>query len=751
MAVATQPKTEPATATAVIYLRVSSAGQVNTAHDPEGYSIPAQRAAALRHAGSLGAQVVAEFVELGKTGTSTRRDALQQLLTELPKLRPTYVIIYDLSRLARDDFDALWLLSEIEKHGAKLESTLERIDGSPSGRLLYTIMAGVNAHRSRMDGEKVKSGLDRKFLAGGHMGPAPIGYLNAKEIVGDREVAVVVPDPDRKELVVMAFELFATGDYSITQLADILEDSGLKYRATAKKPSKPMNRSMVHRMLRDDFYIGIVTLKGAKRNGIHEAIIERELFEQVQSMLTAHRASGDRSHKHSHFLKGSLYCACGCRLGYGRHKGASGGIYEYFSCLSRVRRRGSCQAPYIPVDQTERAVERMNSRVVLSRQEQEAITQAVREQAEARALVAKKESDRHNRRLRELNAQQQKLVQLHYQEAVSIEVMQAEQQRIEAERSQAHRWGTAAVAEVHDVLEALKIALALVDEGRLPYAAANEFCKRLINQALYEKIVVESVDDAALGQLTPLYAQLIPLARDLGQQAAQDGRQGHEPAVGGAQNDADPVFRGLRSYKAKMAERAGFEPAMEFDPHTRLAGECLQPLGHLSLRSAWQFRGCRVPAWGTAERLHFSPMQRKRLGRDGAERLGQIDILRDLPIGARRQLVDLADELTAVAGEVIMREGDRGYEFVMLEQGHADVTRAGVRINTLGPGDCFGELAVLDDGRPRSASVVASSDICGIVLTAHFMRELRERMPAVGERIDRVAAERRANDALLSS
>jgi CRP-like cAMP-binding protein len=143
-------------------------------------------------------------------------------------------------------------------------------------------------------------------------------------------------------------------------------------------------------------------------------------------------------------------------------------------------------------------------------------------------------------------------------------------------------------------------------------------------------------------------------------------------------------------------------------------------------------------------------MHRKRLGRDGAERLGQIDILRELPIGARRQLVDLADELTAVAGEVLMQEGERGYEFVMLEQGSADVTRAGTRINTLGPGDCFGELAILADGSPRTATVVASSDLCGIVLTAHFMRELRQRMPSVGERIDRVAAERIANDALLS-
>jgi CRP-like cAMP-binding protein len=148
--------------------------------------------------------------------------------------------------------------------------------------------------------------------------------------------------------------------------------------------------------------------------------------------------------------------------------------------------------------------------------------------------------------------------------------------------------------------------------------------------------------------------------------------------------------------------------------------------------------------------LHFAPMRRTRLGRDGAERLGQIDILRDVPIGSRRQLVDLADELAAEAGEVVMREGDPGYEFVMLEQGTADVTRAGARINTLGPGDCFGELAVLADGQPRSATVVATSELSGIVLTAHFMRELRKRMPSVGERIDRVAAERLANDALLS-
>ena len=89
---------------AVIYLRVSSIGQVNTAHDPEGYSIPGQREACQRYAEQLNAGVIREYVEPGKSGTSTNRPALQRMLAELDELKPDYVIFYDLSRVARDDF-----------------------------------------------------------------------------------------------------------------------------------------------------------------------------------------------------------------------------------------------------------------------------------------------------------------------------------------------------------------------------------------------------------------------------------------------------------------------------------------------------------------------------------------------------------------------------------------------------------------------------------------------------------------------
>jgi CRP-like cAMP-binding protein len=139
-------------------------------------------------------------------------------------------------------------------------------------------------------------------------------------------------------------------------------------------------------------------------------------------------------------------------------------------------------------------------------------------------------------------------------------------------------------------------------------------------------------------------------------------------------------------------------------------------------------------------------MERRRLGRDGAERLGKIELLSDLSLGQRRMLAGMADEAVAMSGETLMREGEPGYEALMLEVGSADVLRGGQVINVLGPGDLLGELAVLDDGVARTASVVASSDVRAIVLTAHFLRELHDRMPEVGAKIDRAATEHRERD-----
>jgi site-specific DNA recombinase len=622
--------------TAVIYLRVSSPGQL-TGHNPEGYSIEGQRLACVRYAEQLGATVVRQYVEPGKSATNLRRPQLQIMLADLPELRPTYVIFYDLSRVARDEFDAFWLLREIKNNGAKLESTMERIDDSDDGMLLYTIATGINAHRSRRDGKKVKMGLERKFAEGGTHGLARIGYLNTRTDVNGREVASIALDNERAPYVKLAFDLAKTGDHTVSSITELLEDAGLRSRATPKRPSRPLSRSMVHRLLREDYYTGVVTRDGVKQDGLHPPIIDRQTFEQVQQVLDAHRLSGDRSQKHHHYLKGTIFCACGKRLGYGRHRGKCGSVYEYFSCLSRTQRGERCSAPYFPVERTEREIVRRYAREYLTPEQQDDVREQLRTHVQAKSEVARRESERHKRRLRELTAQQQKLVQLYYDGGVSTEVLQAEQQRIEEERAKAEQWADAAKREVEDVMQALDDALALLDKRQILYAALNPTCRRLVNQAVFVRIVI--VDpDTVVTERTPAFEAIALLSEpcQTTSRRPSNGRQRTDKARISPEDDHDPEIRGRGSYVQRMAERAGFEPAMEFDPHTRLAGECLQPLGHLSRLGTAEFRGCRT-ARARALRS-FGPCARRRA--DLPEPLGAVVSLRAVVPGGVAELVE---------------------------------------------------------------------------------------------------------------
>src|ERR1700683_1529623 len=101
----------------------------------------------------------------------------------------------------------------------------------------------ASMHRSRSDGKKVKLGLDRKFADGGTHGVAPVGYLNIREMVNGKEVRSIATDPERVELVQDGFEAFATGEYSITTLCEMLQQIGLTTRPTPKRPAKPLSRN----------------------------------------------------------------------------------------------------------------------------------------------------------------------------------------------------------------------------------------------------------------------------------------------------------------------------------------------------------------------------------------------------------------------------------------------------------------------------------------------------------------------------
>ena len=144
-------------------------------------------------------------------------------------------------------------------------------------------------------------------------------------------------------------------------------------------------------------------------------------------------------------------------------------------------------------------------------------------------------------------------------------------------------------------------------------------------------------------------------------------------------------------------------------------------------------------------------MRRTSVGPDGADRLGALPLFEGLSRGQLQMLVRVTDQVVAAAGDTIMDQGDAGYEFMVLEQGSAEVRQDGQRVRVMEAGEFFGELAALSDGAPRTATVIALSDVRAFVFTAHFLHELHDRVPELGARIDRVARERFQRDAGLRS
>jgi CRP/FNR family transcriptional regulator, cyclic AMP receptor protein len=129
----------------------------------------------------------------------------------------------------------------------------------------------------------------------------------------------------------------------------------------------------------------------------------------------------------------------------------------------------------------------------------------------------------------------------------------------------------------------------------------------------------------------------------------------------------------------------------------------------------------------------------------------KIELLADVPLFAglsKRELGDIAtvtDELDVPAGKLLMREGDRGREFLVLESGTVDVTRDGQSIRQLGPGDWVGEIALIAD-MPRTATVTTTSEARVLVLTDRAFAKLIRDVPSIAYKVLRSVGDRLAAD-----
>lgn len=121
--------------------------------------------------------------------------------------------------------------------------------------------------------------------------------------------------------------------------------------------------------------------------------------------------------------------------------------------------------------------------------------------------------------------------------------------------------------------------------------------------------------------------------------------------------------------------------------------------------------------------------------------LRTIPLFQSMSDSELERLAGWSEIRTCEGGERLTPEGASGYTFFVIQDGTAQVRQDGEPIGELDPGDFFGEIAILGDGR-RSADVVATTPMSVVAMFGQYFREMEREMPEVAARI-REAMERR--------
>jgi CRP/FNR family transcriptional regulator, cyclic AMP receptor protein len=156
------------------------------------------------------------------------------------------------------------------------------------------------------------------------------------------------------------------------------------------------------------------------------------------------------------------------------------------------------------------------------------------------------------------------------------------------------------------------------------------------------------------------------------------------------------------------------------------------------------------PTGGGCAVTRFSPDRPSVVTRRGCRvaavhraRIAAIPLFAELSATEQDAVAAVAGEFSVDAGTTLTKEGAFGHGFFAVEEGSADVVHDGVVVATLGPGEVFGEIAILASGR-RTASVVASTSMRLITLFKRDLWLLEERAPQVAAALRETARERLA-------
>src|SRR3989339_639495 len=305
----------------IIYCRVSSKEQ-----EDRGYSLEAQEKLLTEYAIKKELNTIKIFKISESASGKQIRKTFNEMLVYVKKKRINIILCEKIDRLTRNLKDGAvvsdWVNGNDDRqvHFVK-ENFIVSKNTRAHENLVWDMKVAIARFYTNNLSEEVKKGQIAKLEAGWIPNGQKLGY----NTIGEKGHKIHVPDEKFAPFIKRAFELYNSGNYTITRLTNAMQKEGMKNRS-----NKKIGRSTLHALLSDPFYCGIILWNNEEYAGKHEPIITRGLFNEVQEKMKRIYKTGQIK-KHDHIFKGLIKCGdCGCLITWETQKGHNYGHCKGF-------------------------------------------------------------------------------------------------------------------------------------------------------------------------------------------------------------------------------------------------------------------------------------------------------------------------------------------------------------------------------------------------------------------------------------
>jgi site-specific DNA recombinase len=270
----------------------------------------------------------------GFSGGSTDRPDLQRLLDDIRSRKLDVIVVYKVDRLTRSLADFAKLVELFDAHGVSFVSVTQQFNTTTSmGRLTLNVLLSFAQFEREVTSERIRDKIaasKRKGLWVG--GPLPLGYH-----MNDDKIAAIEDEAERVRLIYRRYLELGSVNALVRDLRERNVRTKARLLATgATRGGVPFGRGSLFYLLRNRFYIGEVKYKDEILPGEQPAIMDRALFDAVQSRLTDQWTNRTTIRNASdHLLTGLLFDDAGHRM-VPTHATKAGVRYRYYVSLPHL-------------------------------------------------------------------------------------------------------------------------------------------------------------------------------------------------------------------------------------------------------------------------------------------------------------------------------------------------------------------------------------------------------------------------------